>query len=241
MQLVVSFYSTIQWWWMAVCLSHSDGNPECVLLLLLIIMVFQSPCTHSHRTLSLRWINNHVAPNSHFITAPYRNIRLLHTSTELANVHAGCMGNTTPLKSVVAHFVTDDGTILWKTKTHRLRGPGTELRGILLFLAQTCLYYKHTGGQSCMVLENCYQDPWHHLTNSMTFCITRSDDIKASSSTVKECLIMIMALRRQQEQFLRGNLSTSFFRANSSVRSVCVKYITSIINIRSVVSVKTQK
>lgn len=31
----------------------------------------------------------------------------------------------TPLKSVVAHYVTDDRTALWKTKIHSSEGAGT--------------------------------------------------------------------------------------------------------------------
>lgn len=43
------------------------------------------------QSLSLKWTNNHMASFHH---TSHRNIWLLHTSTELATVHAECMRNT---------------------------------------------------------------------------------------------------------------------------------------------------
>lgn len=77
--------------------------------------------SHSRsQSLMLMWTNNHMV-SYHY--TPYRNTGLLHTSTELANVHAECMRHTT-LKSVVAHYVKYDRTVLWKTKIHCSGGLG---------------------------------------------------------------------------------------------------------------------
>lgn len=65
----------------------------------------------------------------------------------------------TTLKSVVAHYVTDDHTVLWKTKIYCCRVGDIQLRGTLLRRLQRLYYNLRWWRERCSDgLENQHQD-----------------------------------------------------------------------------------
>lgn len=151
----------------------------------------------------------------------------MHTSTELANVHAEMYEEHTTLKSVVAHYVTDDHTALWKTKIHcfwrvmDIYLHGTQLRRLQRFYHSL---------RCSVVSENQYGK---NSTPSDSDCITvpSLDSRKMRSVRDHNCTEEVTGTNSVRES---SNLFYKQILAD-------VKYITSISNIHSVVSVKTQK
>lgn len=139
-------------------LSHkSDIFFFCLWLLFVFYHGFVVPsASHSQCVQSL------LGKSEHITARHTRYIWLLHTSTELANVHAGCMKENTVFCSLCRQMTVE---FLWKTKIHCSGGvEDVRLRGVTTWTPAVLAWHpKVRERDSTTLLENQREDIWRRL------------------------------------------------------------------------------